>query len=638
MQYNQEDILQKLSNWDLGEDISEIACDNERALKIYGKLQTYFQNYFLHFDNIMRISRQLDIVLQDFTRESDRIGEVAAFIKKGADRQTAEIDKSMALVKDFSDKVNAIYERSKGIISLAYDMENSNRAVQESVGQLVVNQEKNDHAMLNIFDLVSHLISKTEKIGEITAIMKRISTETLLLGLNAKVEAAHAGVHGKGFSVVAGEIQRLSEESKAAAEDINETVKSVSDEIGLIEKAAQESRSLFQVQKDTVTEVDSVFKKNCETIDTYISEQKSFNASIAEIKTDELTLTNTISNIVTSVREIAATVNEIGSVLLDHNNSISLMDKLKVDIACDINSISQQSRNIKVQKSAPSKKRVAFLFDIDHPFYTPTKTEAIKAAGVYHFDVQFFAPQTRGEATKEQAAHLDTVLEEKYDGLVISPINDELICQKLRQISNAGTKIVFLNSRIEGVEHVSLIMTDGMTIGAAAARIVMGALGNHGEAIVNAWTGMKLDAIENRKNGFVQELKRNSRIQVHEYPVKSNPTPDEAEAIIQSMLQSHPAARFLYMTNLEWGMFAANYMRKHHSDVQVITVDFSEEVEKAIRDGQIHYSLGQRPYLWGSTAIRMIDKSLNKQKVQPVFDTGAFEVNRLNIDIYADLA
>lgn len=638
MQYNQEDILHRLSNWDLGEDISETATENEPTLKIYGQLQTYFQNYFLHFDSIMRISAQLNTVMQDFTKESERIGQVAAFIKKSADRQTVEIDKSMALVNAFSDKVNAIFERSQGIISLAYDMESSNRTVQESVGQLVVNQEKNDHAMLNIFDLVSRLIAKTEKIGEITAIMKRVSTETLLLGLNAKVEAAHAGVHGKGFSVVAGEIQRLSEESKAAAEDINETIKSVSDEIGLIEKAAQESRSLFQVQKDTVAEVDSVFKKNCEAIDTYISEQKSFNASIAEIKTDELTLTNTISNIVTSVREIAATVNEIGSVLLDHNNSISLMDKLKVDMACDIDSMNKGSQHVKVQKAAVRKKRIAFLFDIDHPFYAPTKAEATKAAGIYDFDVRFFAPQTRGEATKEQAAHLDIVLDEKYDGLVISPINDNLICQKLRQIAKAGTKIIFLNSKIEGVEHVSLIMTDGITIGAAAARIVMGALGNQGEAIVNAWTGMKLDAIENRKDGFVQELKKNSQIGVHEYPVKSNPTPDEAEAIIQSMLQSHPNARFLYMTNMEWGMFAANYLRRHHSDVQVITVDFSEEVEKAIRDGLIHYSLGQRPYLWGSTAIRMIDKSLRKQKVQPVFDTGAFEVNRLNIDLYADRA
>ena len=125
---------------------------------------------------------------------------------------------------------------------------------------------------------------------------------------------------------------------------------------------------------------------------------------------------------------------------------------------------------------------------------------------------------------------------------------------------------------------------------------------------------------------------------MHEYPVKSNPTPDEAETIIQGMLQSYPNARFLYMTNMEWGMFAANYMRKHRSDVQVITVDFSDEVEKAIRDGLIHYSLGQRPYLWGSTAIRMIDKSLHKQKVKPVFDTRAFEVNKLNIDIYADRA
>lgn len=635
MNYDEKYIIEKLAHFSLDEAISDIPGDNSKILTIYHQLQDYYRDFFYHFDSITRISAQFNSVIDDFVKESDRLGQISSFIKRGSQRQTIEIEKSMKLVNVFSEKVSSIYEKSQHIISLAYDMEQNNQVAQGSVEQLVTNQHKNDQAIRNMLGVINNLIFKTQKIGQITEMMKRVSTETLLLGLNAKVEAAHAGAYGKGFSVVAGEIQRLSEESKDAADTINNTIMSFSDEISLLEKVAQESEDLFNVQKETIAEVDGVFKKNCETINTYIDEQKDFNSSIAQIRDEEVLLTNTISGIITSVREIAATANEISSVLFDHNNSIAAVSKLDSDIAVEIDKINQKNQSIKVQKRQIEKKKIAFLFDVDHPFYYPTKTQAIKAAGIYDYDVSFFAPKTRDESIKEQADFLQKILDEKYDGLVISPINDESVYQKLNQISKAGIKIVFLNEKLKNIDHVSLIMTDGISIGAAAAKIVMGALGNRGEVIVNAWSGLKIDAIENRKNGFVQELGKYSDIVVHEYPVKSNPTKEQAEAIIHSMLQTHPKAQFLYMTNLDWGLFAADYMRKHHADIQVITVDFSEEVEKAILDGLLHYSLGQKAYMWGSAAISSIDKSIHKQSVQRIVDTGTFEVNQLNIGIYS---
>ncbi len=634
---NHDEIVDRIGGWDFSEEIDTSVQGSPGVSDIYTQLQSYFTNYFLHFDNVRRISKQYSLVIQDLLKESSRIGQIAGFIKDGTKRQTGELDKSMTLLRVFSDRMNAIHEDSKTIISLAYDMEKSNHVVKDSVDELVVNQDKNDQAIQNMFGVMQNLVLKTQRIGRITEMMKKVSSETFLLGINAKVEAVRAGASGKGFSVVAEEIQRLSEESKSAAENINETIDSFSDEIGLLEKVAQESQALFAVQKDTINEVDGMFRKNSEDINTFIAEQESFSTSITEIKEQEAVLAGTILNIIKSVKEISSTANEISISLVDLNNSISYVKKLDKDMAADMDALNRESQMISVKKPEIRKRKIAFLFDIDHPFYYPTKAEAVKAAGIYNYDVSFFAPQSRGEATKEQAAQLDRVLQEKYDALVISPINDELIIQKLKQAVKAGIKVIFLNSKLDGIEHVSLILTDGFTIGHAAAHIVMGALGNEGEAIVNTWTGMKLDAIENRKDGFMQELKRSSRITVHEYPVKSNPTPEEAEAIIRGMLQSCPNARFIYMTNMEWGMFAANYLRKHHADIQVITVDFSDEVSKAIQDGLIHYSLGQRAYLWGSTAVVLFDNVFNRLKVSDRVDTGVFEVNASNVSIHSSL-
>lgn len=63
---------------------------------------------------------------------------------------------------------------------------------------------------------VNGLIAQASKIGEINLLIQEIVTQTSLLALNAAIEAAHAGEHGRGFSIVAQEIRKLAEQSGQA--------------------------------------------------------------------------------------------------------------------------------------------------------------------------------------------------------------------------------------------------------------------------------------------------------------------------------------------------------------------------------------------------------------------------------------
>jgi len=629
-----EEILNKIQLWDLEEELDGSAAESVEAV-VYRQIQQFFKNYKRDFENIARISGQLNVVVQDFIHESAQVEQVADFLKKGAGKQTRDIEKSVNLIKDFTGKINSIYEKSRNIISLAYEMEKTNQSVRESVDQLVSNQAKNDEAVRDIFEVIKNLINKTQKIGEITKLINRISSETNLLGLNAKVEAVHAGAAGRGFSVVADEIQRLSEESRAASENIHDTIKSVTDEINLLEKVAIKSQGTFKDQADSVEEVKSAFEKNSEFINTYISEQKSFSSSIEEIKRDEDVLASSISNVFGTVREVTATANEISSLTYNQNSSISLLEKLDEDLARGVKNIKTQGEKIKVQTPAVKKKKIAIIFDNDNPFFDPTKKEAIKAADTYNYEVSFYAPKSRGIAgVNEMAGFLDKIIDEKFDGLVISPIDDELISRKLKIIDGLGIKIVFINSKLDGIDYVSFIQTNGVAAGEAAAQVLMGVMGNEGEVIVNAWSDTHISAIEDRRSGFVKKLRENTNIKVHEVPVKSKPSADEADNIIRSMLNQYPNARYVYLTNCDWGLFFADYMKKYRPDIEVITIDFTKELQEAMSKGYIHYALGQRNYSWGSMAISFIDKSFNKEPVQKYVDTGTYEANQQNMNIY----
>lgn len=79
------------------------------------------------------------------------------------------------------------------------------------------------------------LHTKMDSINSIVKTINDISVQTNLLGLNAAIEAARAGEHGKGFSIVAQEVRKLSDNVKASVQEIKESVESMASEINTID-------------------------------------------------------------------------------------------------------------------------------------------------------------------------------------------------------------------------------------------------------------------------------------------------------------------------------------------------------------------------------------------------------------------
>ena len=89
----------------------------------------------------------------------------------------------------------------------------------------------------------------------VTDFIRRVSKQTNLLGLNAAIEAVRAGEQGKGFSVVAGEVRKLAEESNRSANEINDLMKKFQHTMGDIVKGVLQNNVIAQEQARATQEI-----------------------------------------------------------------------------------------------------------------------------------------------------------------------------------------------------------------------------------------------------------------------------------------------------------------------------------------------------------------------------------------------
>ncbi len=150
-----------------------------------------------------------------------------------------------------------------------------------------------------IADLTQKLSKQSEEIGQITKVITTITEQTNLLALNAAIEAARAGEHGKGFAVVADEVRKLAEESHQSAGQIVALTNEIQTDTRNVAAAVDAGLASVQDGVAKIHEAGDAFYSITESVQTFTDQIEDISATSEQISA--------------SAEEVAASVTEIAN-------------------------------------------------------------------------------------------------------------------------------------------------------------------------------------------------------------------------------------------------------------------------------------------------------------------------------------
>ncbi|MES2249908.1 MAG: methyl-accepting chemotaxis protein [Pseudomonadota bacterium] len=247
-------------------------------------------------DSVNYTVEELRLLVGNVQNTATRVAQTTSQVENTSTELLAASTEQLREIRETGQSVLTMAERINGVSTQAQESATVARqslqaassglqAVQNAIGGMNSIRDQIQETSKRI----KRLGESSQEIGEITELISDITEQTNVLALNAAIQAASAGEAGRGFSVVAEEVQRLAERSADATRQISALVKAIQtdtqDAVGAMERSTQgvvEGAKLSDNAGTALSEIDRVSRRLADLIEQ-ISQSASREADSANV-------------------------------------------------------------------------------------------------------------------------------------------------------------------------------------------------------------------------------------------------------------------------------------------------------------------------------------------------------------------
>lgn len=275
------------------------------------------------------LTKSIETQISDTTKTTQTLTDLSNKQRNSVENSVQLVENAITTTEDLKDASNKTKQNAQDVsikanISLDFSQKEQ-ESVKANIEKMVTLRQK----IQIIAELILELSEHTQQIGETIGLIEDIAEQTNMLALNAAVEAARAGENGKGFSVVAGEIRKLADESKQATTKITSLIKDIQQATNSTVMAAEEGSKEIE---SGVRLADNI-NTNIESLIKIISEVRLSADEIYSESENQTNYLNNVSSVVHNLNEeLKASLKTLEEEIKNIDSLNELSDSFKENI------------------------------------------------------------------------------------------------------------------------------------------------------------------------------------------------------------------------------------------------------------------------------------------------------------------
>ena len=264
-------------------------------------------------DAIDEIFKETGMIVQRNNLVTEKIDAISNELKESFDKEHSSFKNADETYNNINMALQEVINETVGVSEYIKDSDKKLNLMKEKIDILSGVIEKSVEKETEIASKMNELTNNINDIKNVLSIINEIADQTNLLALNAAIEAARAGEHGRGFAVVADEVRKLAEKTQKSLSEINASVNVIVQEMNNsneeISKTAEESKELITISDETKSYIEEVS----------LSMNRSVNeiTSVGNEAQENIQKLNALSEIMDNLNKIVETnykkMNEVSS-------------------------------------------------------------------------------------------------------------------------------------------------------------------------------------------------------------------------------------------------------------------------------------------------------------------------------------